>query len=60
MIEFKKHNIDVITIAKYCKVSKQAVYQWIREGVPAKRCKQIEELTDGKITRINLRPDIFS
>lgn len=27
--------------------------------VPAERCRQIEELTNGAVTRAELRPDIF-
>lgn len=27
--------------------------------VPAERCRQIEELTNGTVTRADLRPDIF-
>ena len=30
-----------------------------RERVPAERCLQIEELTGGKVTRYELRPDVF-
>ena len=35
----------------------QAIYQW--RQVPAARCKQIEEITGGALTRQELRPDVF-
>ena len=40
-------------------VTKGAVHQWDMEGrhVPIKHCVKIEQLTDGKVTRKELRPD---
>jgi DNA-binding transcriptional regulator YdaS (Cro superfamily) len=35
----------------------QAVSQWVQ--VPAERCVAIEAATGGKVTRYELRPDIF-
>ncbi len=45
-------------MAEKCDVSVQAAYKWAKQ-VPVERCKQIEELTKGKVTRSELRPDIF-
>lgn len=36
-----------------------AVYRWKENGVPANRCVQIERVTNGKVTRQDLRPDLF-
>jgi len=40
-------------------VSQSMVWQWIegRRPVPEKRCARIERLTNGAITRQELRPD---
>lgn len=37
----------------------QYVNNWRRRGVPAERCIAIEEATGGKVTRYDLRPDVF-
>lgn len=41
--------------------SQGTVSQWVtgRRPVPSKHCRKIEELTKGKVTRYDLRPDIF-
>lgn len=48
-------------LAEKLKISPGAVSQWVHEHrpVPAKRCKQIEYVTDGTVTCEDLRPDIF-
>jgi len=37
------------------------VSQWLtgRRPLPAKHCRTIEQLTGGRVTRYQLRPDIF-
>lgn len=35
------------------------VSQWKSRGVPAKRCRDIERVTARKVTRRELRPDLF-
>ena len=41
-------------------IGQSAVSNWIaRGGVPAARCRDIETVTDGRVTRYDLRPDIF-
>lgn len=37
----------------------QAVHNWTVRGVPAERCPLIEQVTDARITRYELRPDVF-
>lgn len=46
-------------IADAFSVSPQAVYKWINKKIPANRCLEMEKLTNGEITRHQLRPDIF-
>ncbi|HET9680334.1 MAG TPA: Cro/CI family transcriptional regulator [Gammaproteobacteria bacterium] len=40
-------------------VGQAAVSQWLHSRVPAERCIAIQEITDGKITVHQLRPDVF-
>lgn len=40
-------------------VSRQAVYAWLAGKVPVRRVIAIERLTGGKVTRNQLRPDIY-
>lgn len=35
------------------------LYHWLRAKVPAEHCAAIEQATDGKVTRYDLRPDVF-
>ncbi len=47
-------------LARRCGVQPQAVQQWKNSGsVPPKRVLQIEAATSGKVTRHELRPDIY-
>ena len=46
-------------LARACGVSQMAVSKWTRHGVPPERALQIEKLTDGAVTRQDLRPDLF-
>lgn len=46
-------------LAKACGVSQPAVHGWqVRQRVTAERAIQIERVTDGRVTRHELRPDI--
>ena len=47
----------VSKIANALGISKAAVSKWV--VIPAKRCKQIEKLFHGEVTRVEMRPDIF-
>jgi DNA-binding transcriptional regulator YdaS (Cro superfamily) len=41
-------------------VRQQSVYEWLRAGrVPAARVLDVERAVDGKVTRYELRPDIY-
>lgn len=42
-------------------ITPQAVQRWCSGAVvvPADRAKQVERVLDGKVTRIELRPDLF-
>lgn len=47
-------------LARRLGVVPMTVTQWRRRGrVPAERCAAIEMLTDGRVTRHDLRPDVF-
>lgn len=47
-------------LAARISVTPQAVNQWVKAGhVPAERCRSIEEATRGRVTRYDLRPDVF-
>jgi len=38
----------------------QTISNWVKRGYPpAHRCPDIEKATNGKVTRYDLRPDIF-
>jgi DNA-binding transcriptional regulator YdaS (Cro superfamily) len=40
-------------------VTSTSVYRWQKEGFPLGKLKKIEEITEGKLTRKMLRPDLF-
>lgn len=44
-------------VAKYFGVTPQAIYKW--EVIPATRCIQMETLLEGRMTRYEMRPDVF-
>lgn len=48
-------------LAKVLGVTPQAVNQWVlgTRPVPAQHCLAIEQATAGKVTRHDLRPDVF-
>jgi DNA-binding transcriptional regulator YdaS (Cro superfamily) len=48
-------------LAKKLKVSPVLVHQWSsgKRPVPAERCMDIEAATDGSVTAVELRPDVF-
>lgn len=42
------------------KVKQAHVWNWLKAGtVPAEHCAAIERATGGKVTRADLRPDVF-
>jgi hypothetical protein len=46
-------------LARALGVSAMTVTQWKRRGVPAVRCRSLEEALDGQMTCQDFRPDIF-
>lgn len=46
-------------LASLTELTPQAVHNWTVRGVPAERCADIERVTAGRITRFELRPDLF-
>ena len=40
-------------------LSAQAVSKWRSVGIPAERVLQVERAVEGKVTRYEMRPDIF-
>ena len=46
-------------LAKALDVEPMAVSHWKRRGIPTDRCADIERATDGKVTRAELKPEIF-
>ena len=39
--------------------SPQAVLNWRKRGIPAKRVLDIEKATEGRVSRHELRPDLY-
>jgi len=54
-------NVNGTQLARALGVSKQAVSHWKRGRyrVPAEHCLAIEAFTGGRVTRFELRPDVF-
>ena len=47
-------------LARALGIRPQAVQKWVRLGrVPADRVLAVEDATGGKVTRFDLRPDVF-
>jgi DNA-binding transcriptional regulator YdaS (Cro superfamily) len=47
-------------LAKAVGLDPMAVTQWKKRGIPPKRAKQIERLTNGDVKASSLLPDLFS
>ena len=47
-------------LAEKLNVSPQAICKWERTQIPSDRAIQIEHLTKGKITSVEIRPDLIS
>jgi len=61
--EAVKKAVDIVggqpILAAICGVRQQAVSRWVTSGCPAERVLQIEKAVDGKVTRHELRPDLY-
>lgn len=44
---------------KRLRITPQAVSEWRKRGVPPTRCIEVETIAQGKVTRYELRPDVF-
>lgn len=57
----KKHNLTQEEFAKKVGVSPGAVWQWINgeSRVDPRRVRKIEAITEGEVSRHDLRPDIY-
>ena len=51
---------SLYALSKKLNLQPNAVYQWqARKRVPFKHLREIEVLSEGRVTRKQLRPDIF-
>ncbi len=46
-------------LARALGVTSMTICNWFSRGVPAERAVQIEEVTNGGVTREEIRPDLF-
>lgn len=46
-------------LAKKCGITQQSLYLWLKNGIPPRRVLQIEKAVNEKITRYQLRPDLY-
>lgn len=48
-------------LASHLKVRNTAVYNWVaRNQIPIKHLKKISDLSDGRLTKAMMRPDLFN
>ena len=60
-LELKTEFGSLYRLAQLLGLRETAVYQWkARTNVPIKHIRKIEDLSEGRITREMLRPDIFN
>ena len=60
-LELKTEFGSLYRLAQLLGLRETAIYQWkARTNIPIKHIRKIEELSQGRITREMLRPDIFS
>ena len=51
---------SMAALARLCGVRNQAVQRWVKFGrIPAERVLAVEAATQGRVTRYELRPDIY-
>jgi DNA-binding transcriptional regulator YdaS (Cro superfamily) len=48
-----------VNLGRLIGVHQQVVHSWKKRRVPAERAVQIERVTNGLVTRAELRPDLF-
>jgi transcriptional repressor of cell division inhibition gene dicB len=60
MMKLKDYFPTQRALAKAVDVTPQAVNQWFRDNkIPIRRAVEIERLTNGEISKSDIRPDIF-
>jgi DNA-binding transcriptional regulator YdaS (Cro superfamily) len=60
-LELKTEFGSLYRLAQLLGLRETAIYQWkARTNIPIKHIRKIEELSEGRITREMLRPDIFA
>ena len=60
-LELKTEFCSLYKLSTLLCIRETAIYQWkSRTNIPIKHIRKIEELSDGRITREMLRPDLFS
>ena len=47
-------------MARLTGVTRQAVQQWLKKGLPAERVVLVEKATGGEVKRHQLRPDLWT
>ena len=52
-------HVDIRLRAEKLGIKRQTVGRWLIHGIPAKHVIKIEEMTDNKVSRHELRPDIY-
>lgn len=55
---FVQETMSLTTLAERLGLTKAAVYAWRKNGIPAERVIQIEQITG--VSRRVLRPDLFA
>jgi len=58
--ELKMEFGSLYKLAILLDIRETAVYQWRNRNIPIKHLRKIVELSEGRITREMLRPDIFA
>ena len=58
-IELKTEFGTLYKLAMLLGIRETAIYQWKPRKIPIKHIRKIEELSEGRVTREMLRPDIY-
>lgn len=45
--------------ARQIGITPQSIRKWENTGIPPERCIDVEKLIHGKVTRYQMRPDVF-
>lgn len=46
-------------LAKLCGVTQKHVHYWLKKRIPAERVIMLEKISNGRVKRHELRPDIY-